>query len=135
MRNRAVFFFSACILTLFPVAAQSQLADQPIENNLTYAVAWKQTAAEYHALYHQGFNIARMHVARTLAGRKDSDRPLAVITDVDDTVLLSPAYWGYLVAQDLDFFDDPSWDNWICDNRLQSSPGASMLQMWSRGST
>ena len=26
------------------------------QNNLAYAVAWKQTAAEHAALYHQGFN-------------------------------------------------------------------------------
>lgn len=35
-------------------------------NLLIAAVAWKQTAAEYRALYHQGFNIARMHVESAL---------------------------------------------------------------------
>jgi predicted secreted acid phosphatase len=40
-------------------------SDRDIENNLMMAMAWKQTAAEFRALYHQGFNIARMRVATT----------------------------------------------------------------------
>ena len=31
-------------------------------NPLAMALAWKQTAVAYDALYIQGFNIARMHV-------------------------------------------------------------------------
>jgi len=31
-----------------------------VDNLLVAAVAWKQTAAEYRALYHQGYNVARL---------------------------------------------------------------------------
>ncbi|MBT8145204.1 MAG: acid phosphatase, partial [Gammaproteobacteria bacterium] len=66
--------------------AQGQDVDPSATNNLMYAVAWKQTAAEYQALYYQGFNIARLHVEGAIADRQNNDKPLAVITDVDDTV-------------------------------------------------
>lgn len=80
--------------------AQS-LAAEPIYRNgngdkkgniLTVAVAWKQTAAEYGALYHQAFNIARERVDQALAAQKSGDKPLCVVTDVDDTLILHPDY-------------------------------------------
>ncbi len=109
--------------------AQAENPDQSASNNLVYAVAWKQTAAEYRALYHQGFNMARMQLENALANQDDSVKPLAVIADVDDTLLLSEAYWGYLVSEGKEFFDDAAWDEWIADNKTVPSPGAlSFLQ-------
>ena len=93
-------------------------------NSLLYAVAWKQTAAEFRALYHQGFNMARAQVAAALANRDQNAKPLAVITDLDATTLLTLDYWGYLVSQNLEFFDDSLWDQWVPDNTVLASPGA-----------
>ena len=98
--------------------------DSNIENNLMMAMAWKQTAAEFRALYYQGFNIARMRVEIALAQKKDDSLPLAIISDVDETLLLANDYWGYLITQGKDFFDDASWDRWIEENRAVASPGA-----------
>jgi 5'-nucleotidase (lipoprotein e(P4) family) len=98
--------------------------DSDIENNLMMAMAWKQTAAEFRALYHQGFNIARMRVEIALAQKQDDSLPLAIISDVDETLLLANDYWGYLITQGQDFFDDAAWDRWIEENRAVASPGA-----------
>jgi 5'-nucleotidase (lipoprotein e(P4) family) len=95
-----------------------------VNNALLYAVAWKQTAAEYRALYYQGFNVARMHVQAALAKRQSGDKPLAVVTDMDDTVLHTVNYWGNLINQNKDFFDDPIWDRWIPENKVTAAPGA-----------
>lgn len=95
-----------------------------VDNALLHALAWKQTAAEYRALYHQGFNIARMHIEAALANRKDGDHPLAVVTDMDDTVVLPLEYWGHLVNNNIDYFDDPIWDAWIPSNGVIAAPGA-----------
>lgn len=108
-----------------PVQAPAQdPAQDAIGNALVHAVAWKQTAAEYRALYHQGYNIAQMRVEAALAARKPGDRPLAVLTDIDDTVLLPLAYWGHLVAENRDFYDDAIWDRWVPDNGMMTAPGA-----------
>ena len=105
--------------------ARSQLtASENLQNNLVYAVAWKQTAAEHRALYYQGFNLARMRVELALLNRDPGARPLAIVSDVDETLLLANDYWGYLINQGQDFFDDVSWDRWVPENRLTASPGA-----------
>lgn len=94
-------------------------------NNLTYAVAWKQTAAEHRALYHQGFNMARLRVELALSNVSGNEKPLAVVSDVDETLLLANEYWGYLLSEGEDFFDDAAWDNWVPENGMIASPGAS----------
>ena len=48
---------------------QSEASAIGPQNSLLYAVAWKQTAAEYRALYYQGFNLAKMHVEAAIANR------------------------------------------------------------------
>lgn len=110
------------------VASTDSAARQPANrqggNILTMAVAWKQTAAEYRALYHQGFNLARMQVEAALKNRKPGDKPLAVITDVDDTVLSPVDYWGHLIEHGIDFFDDSVWDRWVPENRFLPTAGA-----------
>lgn len=107
-----------------PDSTSGETNDQDVSNNLLYAVSWKQTSAEYEALYVQGFNFARMRVEQALANPELSARPLAVISDIDDTLLLARDYWGYLVASGQDFFDDASWDRWVAAQQASPSPGA-----------
>jgi len=95
-----------------------------LDNPLLWAVAWKQTAAEYFALCHQAFNLARMRLELALQDREPGDRPLAVITDVDDTILHARSYWGYLINNDRGFFDDAAWDEWLPNNLLTVVPGS-----------
>jgi 5'-nucleotidase (lipoprotein e(P4) family) len=103
--------------------------EAPTGNSLITAVAWKRASAEYEALYHQGFNVARMHVERRLeelrAQKTDPDvLPVAVIVDLDDTVLDTRDYWRELIEAGIDFFDDARWDAWVAKNRGRPSPGA-----------
>lgn len=112
------------ISVLLATSSMTAMAGEQHGNLLTSAVAWKQTAAEYRALYYQGFNIATMKVKEAIAKRKQGDKPLAIITDVDDTVFHAGNYWGYLISKDMDFFDDPIWDKWVPENEFTPTPGA-----------
>jgi 5'-nucleotidase (lipoprotein e(P4) family) len=98
--------------------------DHPLRNPLLWAVAWKQTAAEFRALCYQAFNLARLQLDRALSQQRASEKPLAVITDMDDTILHATDYWARLVERNLDFFDDAIWDQWIPENRVTAVPGA-----------
>jgi 5'-nucleotidase (lipoprotein e(P4) family) len=91
---------------------------------LLWAVAWKQTAAEFRALCHQAYNLARMRLDAALAAHGPDARPLAVIADMDDTILHADSYWGHLVSRNMDFFDDPIWDEWIPRNQVTPVPGS-----------
>lgn len=116
---------SIALGAVIPALGQNVTSNDPdIDNNLMMAMAWKQTSAEFRALYHQGFNVARMRVEIALAQKQDDTLPLAIISDVDETLLLANDYWGYLITQGQDFFDDASWDRWIEENRAVASPGA-----------
>jgi len=95
-----------------------------LQNPLLWAVAWKQTSAEYAALCHQGYNLARMLLDQALARHGAGDPPLAIITDVDDTIVHAGAYWAELIGQGMDFFDDDLWDAWIPTNQVTPVPGA-----------
>jgi len=119
---RPVTLLLLCLSVISCSAIQPQ-HDGP-RNNLLYAVAWQQTAAEYQALYYQGFNLARLQVESAVERRRNHDRPLAVISDLDATLLDAAEYWGYQVGRDTDFFDDVAWDAWIAENRLSATPGA-----------
>lgn len=118
------YLFTTAVCGL--IGSSITVADEKntVNNPLLYSVAWKQTAAEYQALYYQGFNIAQMHLQRALAMRKPGDKPLAIISDLDDTLVLPRDYWGNLVNRGIDFFDDTIWDKWIPENRMEPSPGA-----------
>lgn len=110
--------------TAFAADKPAAPVQAPASNILTMAAAYKETAAEYRALYYQGFNIAHQKVAHALAHHKKDDKPLAVITDVDDTILLHGKYWASLIADGGEFFDDPKWDAYIPTNESEAAPGA-----------
>lgn len=103
------------------VAAQDH---DDTRNSLLWAVAYKQTAAEFYALCHQAYNLARMRIDIVLARHQPGDRPLAVITDMDNTILHALSYWGHLINECRDFFDDATWDEWLPNNLITPVPGA-----------
>jgi len=105
-------------------AAQDGGDSEELHNALLWAVAWKQTAAEFGALCHQAYNLARLRVDMALATRKPGDKPLAVITDMDDTIIHAGSYWGHLINNGREFFDDGIWDRWLPENRITAVPGA-----------
>ena len=98
--------------------------EKGLGNSLLWAVAWKQSAAEYFALCHQAYNLARLRVDQAITDRAPGAKPLAVITDMDDTIMHARSYWGHLVNQNKEFFDDSIWDEWLPDNEVTAAPGS-----------
>lgn len=103
---------------------RAQESTEGLHNTLLWAVAWKQTAAEYRALCYQAFALARMRLDQVMSDRNRASRPLAVITDMDDTMMHAASYWGHLVEQNKDFFDDAIWDEWLPKNLITAAPGS-----------
>ena len=104
--------------------SSAQAASGPQPNVYDIAVAWRETAAERDMLYRQGFNIARDRLDTALQMQKPGDKPLAVVTDMDDTVLDSNTYWTQLIAEGKQSFDDALWDKWVENNGPKATPGA-----------
>ncbi len=103
---------------------QDALNDMSLHNPLLWAVAWKQTAAEFGAICYQAYNLATLRLDMALSRHKKGDKPLAIITDMDNTIIQAVNYWGYLINEGHEFFDDAIWDKWIPKNLIQAVPGS-----------
>lgn len=99
-------------------------SDKVTNNSLLWAVAWQETAAEFGALCHQAYNLARFKVQQAIDAKQSKSKPLAVIADMDNTIIAATSYWGYLINNEMDFFDDAIWDEWLPKNEITAVPGA-----------
>lgn len=111
-------------------APDPALSDQPtgpdpeLSDGLIMATAWMQTSAEYAALSHQAFNLARMNLDRALDESPSAQsRPPAIIVDVDETVLDNTPYEAWLIASGENYASD-SWHQWVEKASAVPTPGA-----------
>ena len=87
------------------------------------ALAWTQTSAEYRALCYQAYNTALERVAYAVAHHQKSDRPLAIVLDIDETVLNnSPDSVRFLGTEKCFNYDD--WNEWCIAAEAEAMPGA-----------
>ena len=94
----------------------------PIKEHLTHAVLWQQLSAEYKALCYQSFNYAKLSLDQYLTSN-NSKKPLAIITDIDETVMDNSPYSAKLILDDVNY----SPTTWIAWGKLESAelvPGA-----------
>lgn len=92
-----------------------------IHDGKIWSALWQQRAAEYKALCFQAYNVARTRLDQSLV--PSQTKPLAVVTDIDETVLdNSPnAVSQALEGKD---FEQPSWYAWTAKANCDTVPGA-----------
>lgn len=103
------------LLGMSTAQAKTNLGDQN-----TMAVAWYQTSAEVKTLYLQGYNVARNNLATKLA--TPSEKPKAIILDIDETVLDNSPYQAYNALNNRSY--PHSWDQWVKAAKAKAVPGA-----------
>lgn len=92
------------------------------ENDLkTYPVLWQQTAAEYRALCYQAFNIAELRI-NEIPEQDFKNKKLAVITDLDETILDNSFIAAYKIANGKDISYE-AWKKWIDKPMVPTVPG------------
>ncbi|MDW5376290.1 5'-nucleotidase, lipoprotein e(P4) family [Halomonas sp. HP20-15] len=94
-----------------------------LNEQLVMATAWMQSSAEYRALSHQAFNVARDQLDEALARHGNDDRPLAVVVDADETVIDNTAFEAYLVDHDA-AYNSELWHQWMAAREAKALPGA-----------
>lgn len=92
------------------------------------AVLWYQRAAERDALCYQACNIARERLDRHLADRMPgaSNRPSAIIVDIDETVLDNSPYQAGLALRG-ETYQELTFSNWVSAAKAKALPGISNL--------
>jgi 5'-nucleotidase (lipoprotein e(P4) family) len=87
----------------------------------TWASIYQQRAAEYKALCFQAYNMAQLRLDEAL--KHKGTKPLAVITDIDETVLDNSPY-NALRAINNQEFDLKTWKAWTAKGTADTVPGA-----------
>jgi 5'-nucleotidase (lipoprotein e(P4) family) len=106
----------------FIVKAQANVNQPSIANNgKVWAAIYQQRAAEYKALCFQAYNIARLRLEMALA--QHHNKPLAVVTDIDETLLDNSPYDAQLAINNRDF-DSKTWKEWTAKAICDTVPGA-----------
>lgn len=95
----------------------------PIREHAVQSVMWQQNAAEYRALCYQAFNLAAMRLDVLLENPELKDKKLAIITDIDETVLDNSPYAAMMIASNVEYTPE-SWTAWVDRIEAEPLPGA-----------
>ena len=121
--KRLLLLFLATLLFSCKVAQPPQAGSSQslITDGKLWASLWHQRSAEYKALCFQAYNVARWRLDHTL--QKNYTKPLAIITDIDETVLDNSPN---TVSQSLQGkgFDQDAWYKWTEKAIADTIPGA-----------
>lgn len=86
-------------------------------------VLWQQHAAEYRALTYQAFNTAKIQLDAILDNKTETKKPLAIVTDIDETILNNSPYNGMLIELDEEY-SKSSWLKWGKEKKAKAVPGS-----------
>jgi 5'-nucleotidase (lipoprotein e(P4) family) len=123
--------FKNCILILFIATGISCATTQKTAHNNSagnlvvdgklWSSLFQQKAAEYNALCYQAYNIAKSKVDEAL--KKNHSKPLAVITDIDETMLDNSPYAVHRALANQDYSSE-SWREWTAQANAQPLRGS-----------
>ena len=87
------------------------------------AVLWVQNSTEYAATTHGIYSAAAEQLEQITAASPDNVGRMAIVMDVDETVLDNSPYQGQMVLDDTSY-ESESWDRWISLQDASAIPGA-----------
>ncbi|MBQ1719580.1 MAG: 5'-nucleotidase, lipoprotein e(P4) family [Bacteroidales bacterium] len=131
---KRVFFYIialSCITMLFASCKnenieaenkQATTAECGESDHLINATLWMQHSAEYRACCLQTYKLAKVALAENLKA-KQTDKPAAVVLDIDETVLDNSYYEAYMAAEATSFCDS-TWAIWTSKADATEVPGA-----------
>lgn len=115
--------------------APEPVAAGPVANDNLNAVAWVQTAEEYHLIAGQTFRAALAELDRAIKtpgwdalvpderANPADGLPPAIIVDIDETVLDNSPYQARLV-RDGGSYNEVTWDAWVREGKARPVPGS-----------
>lgn len=114
-----IILFSACTTTTHITNQQPAVND--IASAKLFMAAYQQKAAECRALCYQAYNIAQFRLDEFL--QQPHSKPLAVMTDIDETILDNSPYQVHQSLQGKDY-DPVTWHEWTDKASADTVPGS-----------
>jgi 5'-nucleotidase (lipoprotein e(P4) family) len=120
------YFILITIAFIAACTPSKQTTITPLPNTMVvdgkiFTTLFQQKAAEYRALCYQAYNIARLRLDQALA--VTHSKPIAIITDIDETVLDNSIYAAHQAVQGKDY-DAASWMEFTTKGIADTVPGA-----------
>lgn len=95
----------------------------PIREHSIQSVLWQQLSAEYKALCYQAFNTAKYQLDNLVQENKNSKKPLAIVTDIDETLIDNSPYNANMIKEDVSYSKE-DWVYWGKLEQAEAVPGA-----------
>lgn len=93
----------------------------PEREHTVQSLLWQQNAAEYKALTHQAYNLAKFELDKLT--QRHYKRPIAIVTDIDETVLDNSPYNARMVRNNSHYTKE-TWIAWGKEEKAKAIPGA-----------
>lgn len=93
------------------------------------AVLWQQHSGEYKALCYQAFSLAKLRLIEKRTVHKKDEAPLAIITDIDETVLDNSPQQADDIAHHTTY-TERRWKDWTSRAEAGALPGAVAFFQW-----
>lgn len=124
MRLKNAIFLTLPLLVISLLACDRQQRgkkERTGNEQLVLSTLYQQTAAEYDALCYQAFNMAEIMVRDALT-REFGGRKLAIVTDIDETVLDNSPYQAACIMRNFSY--PKEWDAWCLKAEAGAVPGS-----------
>ncbi len=95
----------------------------PTGEHMMQAILWQQLAAEHRALCYQAFNVAQLRLNMALEHKSHWKKPLAIITDIDESILDNSLADARLALKNQEY-SSRSWQQWVAMAQASAVPGA-----------
>jgi 5'-nucleotidase (lipoprotein e(P4) family) len=116
-----LFLLAVGAKTAFGQTASPEKSISLLPAGPAWGALWQQRAAEYKALSYQAYNLAKIRLDEFIA--KKGQKPKAIITDIDETVLDNSPYFIRQASKGTTY-SDSTWISWTAEIRCDTVPGA-----------
>jgi 5'-nucleotidase (lipoprotein e(P4) family) len=96
-------------------------ATSTVNNGKAWASLWQQRSAEYRALCFQAYNVAQLRLNEAL--KQPGGKPLAIVTDIDETVLDNSPYDAQQAINNQEY-NATTWKQWTAKAQCDTVAGA-----------
>ena len=130
MREKVINTGKYWILPIFSISliiysfsySSNPYPNSPGENEyIVNATLYNQLSGEYRTLAFQAYSLAKFRLNGILKNIKH-DRPVAVVVDLDETILDNSNFQGQLIKDDSSYTDE--WKEYVNEAKAKAVPGA-----------
>jgi 5'-nucleotidase (lipoprotein e(P4) family) len=125
--------FKLAVIVLVAVGLMSgcTYTTKDLNEQLVMATLYMQNSAEFRAISYQSFYLAKIDLDTFLASYSGS-KPVAVITDLDETVIDNSAYEAFLIGNDFGY-SSKTYNLWMAAAQAKAMPGAAEFLNYAKG--